>query len=1070
MQLLSFAENSSFMKIVFLKIFALTILCTLAVFPALAQQTPPACGTNDSLSASRLQKFARTKDLTRARTAADQKLEYRLALDINYKTFLLYGGDKALITRRAVKFINDASAIFERDINVKLTITSILIWDKPEPYALDEDFQHYSNVQNYWLFNRSDERDAVVSLSSRDGWFYGGYRMCSSNFPRPEMPDLAVDLLCHELGHTLGSPHTHNCSWPGGPIDRCTALEGAGGECEEGYQEYVNGSIMSYCRSVLRFHPLCQNLMRNYAEGKMDENFRLTAIQANPNMPDSLVMYEEDAQKASHTPSFRWKTPFGVTQYRFQIARDPAFTDIVEDTLIAQSHFTSAGHSEGNYFARVLSDQIPKAALWSSTLAFSVATYDENSPAPLLLQLSLKNDGFLTGFFRKYEGIDSYQIEIADKNQTDGVVFHNFPVTSQKIQHFKLIVRPTGSERYAVRLRVKKNNVWSQWSDAAYFFPPWNSTLWTATDLSNTASKPVIAVSTFISSLHTGFWQSIEIAADAAFKQIVFKDSIALSEMNGAFTNKGVFQPVLNENQSYFGRTRAQYMPGIFTNWKNFEIKTNWNDSRIEYLGLVSKNLLSTANGIGVLKNRFYNVGDKLYVYEANNGYYATKDLKTWQAITTATTKGKSPNSINFFGASKGDDVFTMSFNNVLLKRDLNGYYESSFANEKFSAGEMAPLVLTTSAGLFFKTFDRGVGRFYNGVWTFYGQEVLSGNHVLCVAADAEDRVWAVMEDGLVYSFKDNQWTSQPRLGHAQDLSGLTFDSSQNIYAYGEWGVYQLNKAARIWEVVFSLPGYFIRNVIFDKNNQMWAAAYGFADQNFEPHALIKYKDQKTTVYASGLNLLKEPFDITIFNDKLLILTTGGEVHSFQENQFQRFQPQPSYNAGDEITVTLTTNTTFGTANETSFILRNTSSNATTKITGWNIADKVYTLKIPMDITEGTYQLRTVTTEPDVSSNESIAFNIASSPAYSPPTEVTLMQNIPNPASATTDIAFFLPFDEQATLTLYNVRGQKIRSLAEGTYPAGWHVAKLDGQHLASGIYIYQLKAGNVTKSLKMVR
>lgn len=1058
------------MKIIFTKISGLIILCSLALCTAMAQQSPLVCGTNDSLSASRLQKFARIKDLTRARTAGEQKLEYRLALDINYKTFLLYGGDKALITRRAVKFINDASAIFERDINVKLTITSILIWDKPEPYALDEDFQYYNNVQNYWLFNRSDERDAVVSLSSRDGWFFGGYRMCSSNFPRPEMPDLAVDLLCHELGHTLGSPHTHNCSWPGGPIDRCTALEGASQECEEGYQEYVNGSIMSYCRSVLRFHPLCQNLMRNYAEGNMDESFKLTAIQANPNMPDSLVIYEDDAQKASHTPSFKWKTPFGATQYRFQIARDASFTDIVEDTLIAQSYFTSAGHGEGNYFARVLSDQIPKAALWSSTLPFAIAPYDEKSPAPLLLQLTLKNDGFLAGFFQKYEGIESYQIEVADKNHTDGIIFHDFPVTSQKIQHFKIIVRPNGSEHYAVRLRVKKNNVWSQWSDAAYFFPPWNSTLWPATDLSNAASKPVIAVSTFISSLHTGFWQSIEIASDAAFKQVVFKDSIALSEMNGTFTNKGVFQPVLNENQSYFGRMRAQYMPGIFTNWKNFEIKTNWNDSRFEFLGLVSKNLLSTTNGNGILKNRFYNAGDKLYVYEASNGYYATKDLKSWEASTIATTKGKSPNSINFFGASKGGDVFAMSFNNVLLKRDANGFYESSFANEKFFAGEMAPLVLTTSAGLFFKTFDRGVGRFYNGAWTFYGQEVLSGNHVLCVSADAEDQVWAVMEDGSVYSFKDNIWTAQPRLGNAQGLSGITFDSAQNVYAYGESGVHRLNKTTRSWDVVFSIPGHFIRNVIFDKNNQMWAAAYGFADQNFEPHALIKYKDQKPTIYANGLNILKEPFDITIFNDKLLILTSGGEVHSFQENQFQRFQPQPSYNAGEEITVTLTTNTTFGKANETSFILRDVSNNATTKITGVNITDKVYTMKIPMDMKGGNYQLRTVTTEPEVSSNESVAFKIIQSPGYNMPSEVTLMQNVPNPAGASTDIAFFLPSDDHATLTLYNVKGQKIRLLAEGRYPAGWHLAKLDGELLPSGMYIYQLKAGNVTKSLKMVR
>ncbi|MCF2520812.1 zinc-dependent metalloprotease [Dyadobacter sp. CY351] len=1056
------------MKILFTKNLGLILLFLAACNVALAQQSLPVCGTNDSLSASRLQKFARVKDLTRARTANEQKLEYRLALDINYKTYMLYDGDKTLITRRAVEFINRASAIFERDINVKLTITSILIWDKPEPYALDEDFQYYGNVQNYWASNRNDERDAVVSLSSRDGWFYGGYRMCSSNFPRPEMPDLAVDLLCHELGHTLGSPHTHNCSWPGGPIDRCTTLEGSNSECEEGYQESVNGSLMSYCRSVLRFHPLCQNLMRNYAEGNMDGNFRLNAIQANPNAPDSLIVYEDDAQNASNTPSFRWKTPFGVDQYRFQIASDAAFTNIVEDTLIAQSHFTSAGQGEGSYFARVGTGQIPKAVLWSPTLPFSISSFNQKSASPLLMNALWRNDGLFSGRLQQYEGIESYQIEMIDKNQNDRVIYHDFPVTSRKIQHFNIILRPSGSERYAVRLRVKKNNVFSQWTDAQYFFPPWNTTLLPATNLSNTAAKPIIAVSTLISSMHTGFWQSIEIASDAAFKNVIFKDSIALSEMNGAFANKGVFQPGLQENQAYVGRTRAQYMPGIFTAWKSFEIKTNWDDSRFEFLGVVSKNLLSTSNGYGVLKNRFYNAGDKLYVYEFSNGFYTTKDLKTWQASTIATTKGKSPNTIHFFGA-RWDDVFAMSFN-AMLRRKVDGTYDRSFANEKFFSDELSPLVITASTGIFFKTFDRGVGRFLNGEWTFYGQDVLGSNHVICVAADAADNVWAVMEGGLVYSFKDNHWAPQPHLNGYPGIAGIVFDSQQSLFAYGEWGVSKLRKNSETWEPLFSLPGYMIRKIIFDKNNQMWAAAYGYPDQNYEPHALIKYKDQKTTAYADGLNILKEPFDITIFNDKLLILTTGGEIHSFQENEFQRFQPKASYDAGEEITVTLTTNTTFGKNNETTFVLRNTANNAITKITGVNMTDRAYTLTIPADIMGGTYQLRTATTEPEVTSNESVAFKIMASPNANRPDEVTLMQNVPNPAGASTDIAFFLPADEQMTLTLFNVKGQKIKLLADGKFPAGWHIAKLDGQLLPSGIYIYQLKAGNVTKTLRMVR
>ncbi|SKB75318.1 zinc-dependent metalloprotease [Dyadobacter psychrophilus] len=1059
------------MKISFTKIICLILLFLAHAVFTTAQHGPPVCGTNDSLSASRLQKYSRSKDLTRARTAGDEMLEYRLALDINYKTYLLYGGDKALITRKAVKFINEASAIFERDINVKLTITSILIWDHPEPYALDDDFQYYNNVQNYWLFNRSDERDAVVGFSVRDGWFYGGYRMCTSNFPKPEMSDLPVDLLCHELGHTLGSPHTHNCYWPGGPIDRCTTLDGASVECEEGYQESVNGSIMSYCRSVLSFHPLCQNLMRDYAEGRIDESFKLNAITEHPNTPDSLTIYEDNAQEASHTPSFRWKTPFGVNKYRFQIARDAAFANIVEDTLVAQSHFTSVGQREGDYFARVLSMQIPKAALWSETLPFTISPYNEKSSPPLLLQLDWKDDGFLSGTFHKYDGIQSYQVEVADKNQTDGVIFHDFSATEPKIQHFNIPLASKGFERYAVRLRVKKDDIWSRWSYPTFFSSPWTSQVWAPTNLSNTSANPIIAVSTYASTLHTGFLQNIEVAEDEAFKNIVFRDSVALNGMNESFVNKAIFQPVLEENKTYYARTRVQYMPGIFTSWKNFELSTNWNDTRFEFLGVVSKNLLSTTNSYGAtLKNRLYNAGDKLFVFDINNGYYTTKDLKTWEASTTTTTKGRSPNIINLFGASKSGDVFAMSFNNVLLKRNVSGAYEHSFANEKFATDAVAPFVVTSSAGIFFATIDRGVGHFQNGKWIFYGANVLTNDHAICVAADADDHVWALMQEGLIYSFENNTWIAQPAIRNFRGLVGIAFDNEGDIYAYGEPGVFKLNRSTRSWEPVFSLNGYVIRKIIFDKDNRMWAASYGISEQNYEPHALIRFKDQKATIYSDGLNMLKEPFDLTIFNNKLLILTTGGELHAFDEENFQRFQPKASYTAGDEIALTLTTNTTFGKNNEASFILRNVSSNETIKITGRNIANKTYTFKIPMSIKEGMYRLKTVTTEPEVTSNESVAFKITPSASYNMPTEVTLMQNVPNPAGTTTDIAFFLPNDELTTLTLYNVKGQKIRLLAEGKYPAGWHIARLDGQNLASGLYIYRLKAGNVTKTLKMIR
>lgn len=58
-----------------------------------------------------------------------------------------------------------------------------------------------------------------------------------------------VEVMTHEMGHNLGSEHTHSCSWPGGAIDGCYTLEGA---CAMPVPQYpvAGGTIMSYCHLV----------------------------------------------------------------------------------------------------------------------------------------------------------------------------------------------------------------------------------------------------------------------------------------------------------------------------------------------------------------------------------------------------------------------------------------------------------------------------------------------------------------------------------------------------------------------------------------------------------------------------------------------------------------------------------------------------------------------------------------------------------------------------------------------------------------------------------------------------
>ena len=84
------------------------------------------------------------------------------------------------------------------------------------------------------------------------------------------------------------------------------------------------------------------------------------------------------------------------------------------------------------------------------------------------------------------------------------------------------------------------------------------------------------------------------------------------------------------------------------------------------------------------------------------------------------------------------------------------------------------------------------------------------------------------------------------------------------------------------------------------------------------------------------------------------------------------------------------------------------------------------------------------------------------------PKEYNLFRNYPNPFNPLTTIEFTLPRSEFVTLNVYSIRGEKITTIISDKLPAGNHKYKFDGRNLASGIYLYRIKAGSFEDIKKM--
>ena len=85
-----------------------------------------------------------------------------------------------------------------------------------------------------------------------------------------------------------------------------------------------------------------------------------------------------------------------------------------------------------------------------------------------------------------------------------------------------------------------------------------------------------------------------------------------------------------------------------------------------------------------------------------------------------------------------------------------------------------------------------------------------------------------------------------------------------------------------------------------------------------------------------------------------------------------------------------------------------------------------------------------------------------------------LHNNYPNPFNPVTNITYDIPEVAEVRLDIYNVAGQKVRTLTQGLHEPGryriqWNATNDFGQQLSSGMYIYRIVAGDFVSVKKLI-
>ena len=90
------------------------------------------------------------------------------------------------------------------------------------------------------------------------------------------------------------------------------------------------------------------------------------------------------------------------------------------------------------------------------------------------------------------------------------------------------------------------------------------------------------------------------------------------------------------------------------------------------------------------------------------------------------------------------------------------------------------------------------------------------------------------------------------------------------------------------------------------------------------------------------------------------------------------------------------------------------------------------------------------------------------------PDVFALHNNYPNPFNPVTNITYDIPEVANVSLEIYNVMGQKVRTLASGSHEPGryrvlWNATNDFGEGLSSGMYIYKIQAGDFVSVKKLI-
>lgn len=215
----------------------------------------------------------------------------RIYFEVDYQMYVDNGSSVANTVNKMTGIYNVVKTLYDNE-SINTSISEIFVWETEDPYgvytATSDALYAFRNNKNATGFN--GDLAHLVSRGAPSGggvaWISGlcnsysyAYSYIYNSYSQFPTYSWTVEVITHEMGHNLGSRHTHACAWDvngdgvaGEMIDGCGPSAGySEGSCTVAPLPSGGGTIMSYCHLTSAginfnngFGPLPGAAIRNY--------------------------------------------------------------------------------------------------------------------------------------------------------------------------------------------------------------------------------------------------------------------------------------------------------------------------------------------------------------------------------------------------------------------------------------------------------------------------------------------------------------------------------------------------------------------------------------------------------------------------------------------------------------------------------------------------------------------------------------------------------------------------------------------------------------------------------------